>query len=97
MSYSDVARKNLSDSTPKLSYSKKPDTPKPKPSSKINTTGKVTKPPKTNFSKEELFMISMERMITKMDEISSRLEKMESRYAGKYMLSSITTFHLLKS
>ena len=85
VSFSDVDRRNLSDSTPKLSYSKKPDTPKHKLSIKINTTVKVTKPPKTTFSKEELFMISMERMITKMDEISSRLKKMESRYAGKHI------------
>lgn len=91
--YSDTVRNNTSGSASGSSQTKQAITPKinKKVLSK-NLSGKnitVSKgqksPKKTNISKEDIFMTSMQRMITLIDGISARLEKMENRYASKHI------------
>lgn len=49
------------------------------------TTSKGQQSPKNKLSKEELFMSSMEKMFSKIDEISVRLEKIENSYAIRHI------------
>lgn len=89
--YSDVTRKNTSGSANDPNQVKKPVTPKGNRNVKPNklfgknqTTPKRQKSPNKNITNEDSFLISMARMITKIDEISARLEKIENRYFSKH-------------
>lgn len=92
VSYSDVARKNISNSASNPSQTKKSVTPKT--NQKTQTSQSLGKnsafsnkqiSPKKRTSNEELFITSMERMLTMMDKISARLERIENRYAEKHI------------